>query len=324
MELSKDKRETGIAITLRVIYLAISIALFPLFRYTGIKQVILLTILLLLYLIIVYLVKWSERYAPYINTLIFFLPLSISINHIDTYSIHTISLVLLILPVAIIRILNSEPIKLRKEVVLFSIFLFLFMNAILIFVYYAPIRAEYQTHINPLPIIVKSSYLLATLYLIYINMKLANMYRHLTVSAPFKFLSIHSITLFFSLIFITLTLMDIISTREEAERILQRISDNTSQQDVLKISSKMKIKGLHQQNIDFLNKYIESFISRKDRSAINLISSAESMYPYECSFAEQRIRYYRAISDTEDLNRYINNLPAPVRRGCKLSGENGI
>jgi len=321
MELSKDKRETGIVVSFRILYISLACLILPLFKYVSLKQVILISLLLLLSIVFDSVSKFAKRYSVYIYILIFFLPVSISMNYSQISVIHILILCILVLQILVVLIFKGDMAVLSRQIEIFAVSLFLLMNVLLLFVYYAPIRAEYQTHIDLLQVLLKSNYLLLLLYLLYFDLKLVDVYRHIEPSGILKFLSFRPIVVLFGLLFVVLTLFDIISVKNAAERCIKNKSDPICRREILKISGNMRVKGLHRQNLEFLGAYIEKMIAERDKSVLDLISSAERMYPYECAFARQRIQYYRTMNEMDNLNRYLTDLPAPIRKDCDLKAE---
>ncbi|MGC8927372.1 MAG: hypothetical protein ACP5QK_05540 [Myxococcota bacterium] len=304
---------------LNVIPISLVLLFYP---YLNIKTIIFFASLLLLLNILPYqikILKYFKDISFYIQILILFIPIALSLNFSRLTLTHWIIFFLLVVS-AIISIFTGKDLRLLiGEKIYFAILSVIFLTIIISFIYFAPIKDEYQTKIEYSSVLLKSLYLLLLFFLIYFNQSLLEEMSHLN---PQGILRPQRIITGFLILIIIFSLYDVINLRNSAERCIKN-DYYRCESSIKEISDRLKIKGLNRQSITFLKSYIGFLLTKNNADAIGILDYAIKLYPYECNFFIMKMEYYKRSGMNDKLKELLLNPPAPIKKGCKeiFSGE---
>lgn len=315
MELLQDKRKRSLII-IDLLNLLLSIVLLSFYPYIGIKVIIVFLAVLSILFFFPQRLKSSDyfrRFLIYSGVLIFYIPSALYLNDNFISGRHMVLLLLLLFIFFETLYINGIDFCPSKKELFFILSLFVFMLLIISFVYFSPIREEYAIKAKFLELLYKPFYLLLFFFLLYFNFRSLE-YARLTSGS--LFLSPERIIIIFLILIISFSVVDTVYIRKEAENCM-RTGFVNCRVDPDRIMNVLRYKNLNSQNIVFIKSRIKKEMGNPESKVFELIDSAERMYPYECDFYIMKAEYLKKYGLNERLNEFINNPPAPFKKGCK-------
>lgn len=321
MELSPNKREEALITVIRL--LSLSVLALTLFFYHYLHNRV--TMFLIGLMIFILVLSRLHRYKRLLYSILFyakilfvFLPISLSLNFMPVSTLHLAVMVLLFVGLLLAISLDNLGlcrVKNKFYIVLTSIFFLLTLISLVVFY---PIKSEYQTSIEILQLVYKSLYLITLLFLLYHIFGVLESYRHIYHSGIGGVINSDNTLVVCSILILSLSLYNVVTLRTTTNEYL-RSSVIRSTEDLLDLSRRLYIKGMHRENINLLYNYIERGMLQQDPETLTIIDTAQKRYPYECVFFNQRIRYLSRSNRLDELERAKKSLPATlVKRGCLI------
>lgn len=321
MELSPNKREGALITVIRLLGLSI-LALTLLFYHYLHSRVTIFLICLMIFILVLSRLHHYKRLLYsilfYTKILFVFLPISLSLNFISVSTLHLAIMILLFVGL-LLTISLGDPglsgVKDKLYIVLASI---LFLLVLISLVVFYPIKSEYQTSVEISQLVYKSLYLITLLFLLYHIFRVLEIYRHIYRSGISGFINSDNTLVVYSILILSLSIYNGITLRTTTDEYLKS-SVTHSTDDLLDLSRRLYIKGMHRENINLLHNYIEKGMLQQDPETLTIIDTAQRRYPYECIFFNQRMRYLSRFNRLDELERAKRSPPSTlVKRGCLI------